>query len=311
MKKLSIDRKGEVRDRWAQWLLERRHGGDPKLRKAMLAELESRQARVLDKARVHPGDVLLDVGTGDGLIAFAAVDLVGPMGNVIFSDVSNDLLDHCRSMATEFEVSDRCRFVVAGAEDLGAIEDASVDIVTTRSVLIYVKDKRRALGEFFRVLKPGGRISLMEPINRLMYPEPPNELFGFDVANIRVLADKIKAAADCNREAESTMLDFDDRDLMTMAEEAGYKEIHLDLERQIVAERMPLTWESLLAASGNPLAPSHGDVIRQALTEDEMRRFEAHMKPLVDLGRRIRRVAMAHLWAEKPGLITVDRQEGR
>ena len=41
-----------------------------------------------------------------------------------------------------------------------------MDIVTTRSVLIYVEDKRRAFEEFFRVLKPGGRISLFEPINR-------------------------------------------------------------------------------------------------------------------------------------------------
>ena len=46
--------------------------------------------------------------------------------------------------------------------------DGSVDVVTTRSVLIYVKDKAAALREFYRVLKPGGRVSLFEPINVLM-----------------------------------------------------------------------------------------------------------------------------------------------
>jgi len=49
------------------------------------------------------------------------------------------------------------------ADDLAAIPDASVDVVTTRSVLIYVRDKRRAFGEFARVLRPGGWISIFEP----------------------------------------------------------------------------------------------------------------------------------------------------
>jgi ubiquinone/menaquinone biosynthesis C-methylase UbiE len=49
-----------------------------------------------------------------------------------------------------------------------------VDAVTTRSVLIYVKDKRRASEEFHRVLKPGGRLSIFEPINSFTYPEPPH-----------------------------------------------------------------------------------------------------------------------------------------
>jgi arsenite methyltransferase len=265
----------------------------------MLAELEIWRGRVLDKARLRSGDVLLDVGTDDGLIAFAAAELVGPTGRVIFSDVSEGLLDQCRSLANQLDIGDRCWFVVAGAEDLGAIEDASLDVVTTRSVLIYVKEKRRALAEFYRVLKPAGRISLLEPINRLMYPEPPNELIGFDVTGIQDLTDKIEAVAEQSREAESAMLDFDDRDLLVMAEEAGFRDIHLDLERQIVAQHLPQTWEGFLAASGNPLAPSREDLIAQALTADERRRFEAHMRPLVESGRRTRRLAMAHLWAEK------------
>ncbi len=291
---------GEVRDRWAQWVLERRHGGDPNLRKAMLPELERFRARVLDKARVHPGDALLDVGTGDGLIAFAAIELVGPTGHVIFSDISGDLLEHCRELASELGVADQCSFVVASADDLGKIEDASVDVVTTRSVLIYVTDKAGAMTEFYRVLRPGGRISILEPINRLMYPEPPNELSGVNVSKVRDLADKVKAVANRTLGGQAAMLEFDDRDLVDMAEAAGFRQIHLDLRREIVEEHRPRTWASLQAASGNPLAPTFGELITQALTTDEMRRFEAHMKPLVESGKRIRRFAMAHLWAEKP-----------
>jgi arsenite methyltransferase len=71
----------------------------------------------------------------------------------------------CRETAEAMGVSERCSFVRASAEDLTGIADASVDVVTTRSVLIFVADKDRAFGEFFRVLTPGGRASLHEPIN--------------------------------------------------------------------------------------------------------------------------------------------------
>lgn len=51
---------------------------------------------MLDGAGIQEGDTLLDVGAGQGLIAFAALDRVGDRGNVIFSDVSQPLLNHCR-----------------------------------------------------------------------------------------------------------------------------------------------------------------------------------------------------------------------
>src|SRR5260370_25061720 len=195
----------------------------------MVAGLESFRARVLDKARARPGDVLRDVGTADGLIAFGALELVGPSGRVIFSDVSRVLLDYCRELARELDIAERCQFVVFGADDLHTIQEASVGVVTTRSVLIYVNDKQRALAEFYRVLKPTGRISILEPINRLTYPGPPNELLGVNVAEIRDLADKVKAAAEQTLGAQATMLDFDDNDLLDIAEPLGFTQIHLDL----------------------------------------------------------------------------------
>jgi len=96
----------------------------------------------------------------------------GPEGRVIFSDISQSLLDHCRAAANAEGLLDRCRFVLAPADQLAAVADASVDAVTTRSVLIYVKDKAQAMREFFRVLRPGGRASLFEPFNVLMSADP-------------------------------------------------------------------------------------------------------------------------------------------
>ena len=126
-----------------------RFAGDPAVREHVLTELlYPVRDTVLDKAKLRPGDTVLDVGAGDGLIAFGALERLGPSGQVIFSDISQDLLDHCRAAAAEEGLLDRCRFVLASADSLTDMADASVDVVTTRSVLIYVKDKAAALREF-------------------------------------------------------------------------------------------------------------------------------------------------------------------
>jgi hypothetical protein len=59
-------------DQWAQWLLQRRHGGDPAQQKSDVAGLAQVRHHVLRNAQLAAGDVVLDVGTGDGLMAFGA-----------------------------------------------------------------------------------------------------------------------------------------------------------------------------------------------------------------------------------------------
>ncbi len=97
-------------DRWHRWLLDVRFGGDAARREKDLTEfLYPVRDTVLDRARLRPGDTLLDVGTGDGLIAFGALERLGPLsGRVIFSDISQDLLDHCRKAADDEGLLARC-----------------------------------------------------------------------------------------------------------------------------------------------------------------------------------------------------------
>jgi arsenite methyltransferase len=121
--------------------------------------------KVLDGASLGASDTVLDVGTGDGLIAFGALDRLGPDGRVIFSHVSADVLEYCRAAVADAGDLRRSNFVRASADELTGIADASVDVVTTRSVLIYVANKAAAFTEFRRVLRPGGRVSIFEPIN--------------------------------------------------------------------------------------------------------------------------------------------------
>jgi len=293
-----------VRDRWAAWLLERRHGGDPERLKETLDFLAPVRDRVLDGAAPSEGETLLDVGAGDGLIAFEALERVGDGGRVVFSDVSQDLLDYSQALAEEMGVLDRCRFLLASADDLSALGDESVDVVTTRSVLIYVEDKRRAFEEFHRVLKPGGRLSIFEPINRFRKPEPPHLFLGYDVTPVQDLARKVWAVyAGLQPMDKDPMVDFDERDLLDFAEGAGFARVRLDYEAEIVhgghsGWQVP-GWDDFLKTAGNPKIPTLEEAMGEALTPEEAERFTAHLRPLVENARRVGTTAVAYLWAVK------------
>src|SRR4026209_1001803 len=85
------------RDIWAEWLAEHRSGGDPQVRRQMLEKLGGVRDKVLDRAELAAGETLLDVGCGEGLIGFGALERGA--GHVVFSDISDDLLDLCRAGA--------------------------------------------------------------------------------------------------------------------------------------------------------------------------------------------------------------------
>ncbi len=277
-------------DRWAEWLLERRFAGDDAFRDQMLEELRQVRDRVLDRAELARGDVVLDVGCGDGLIGFGALERGA--GTVIFSDVSNDLLARCRAIAHDLDVVDRSRFVLAPAERIEGVPDGTVDVVTTRSVLIYVADKERAFREFFRVLRPGGRLSIFEPINRLS-----NFLDAYDVAPVEDLFSRVQAVFQRLQPADSDpMLNFDERDLVGLAEAAGFKEVTLDLELESRPPE-PQRWETFVGSAGNPNIPTFGEAMEDVLTPEERERLVNHLRPLVKAGRGRLRTAVAYLRA--------------
>jgi len=286
-------------DRWHRWLMDVRSGGDPAARERLLTELlYPVRDTVLDKAKLQPGDTMLDVGTGDGLIAFGAVERLGPSGHVVFSDISQDLLDHCRAAAAAEGLLDRCRFVVASADSLDGIADASVDVVTTRSVLIYVKDKAAALRAFYRVLRPGGRISVFEPVNVLM--RDPDRLLGYDMTPVKPLAAKLEAFYESIQPpGADPMLDFDERDLVRHAERAGFSDIGLELRVTVKNGKRPVPWDRALRMSGNPLVPPLGEVLDRVLSPQEIAEFTAHVKPLVESGTGRERQALAYLAAAR------------
>jgi arsenite methyltransferase len=282
-----------ARDRWAEWLAERRFGGDPEVRAEALAKLAQTRERVLDGSELREGETLLDVGCGEGLIGFGALERGA--GTVVFSDISTDLLDFCREAAAELGVLDRCRFVRAAADDLGQIDDESVDVVTTRSVLIYVEEKAAAFGEFARVLRPGGRVSIWEPINRFGSEERRRSAFGYPVDGLEQIIEKLWAVyAAIQPDERDPMLDFDERDLLQLAEEAGFFPIRLTLDASVEATALR-SWDGFLNTAWNPNIPTLTEAMDEVLTSQERDALTAQLRPLVERGEGEWRMALAHL----------------
>ncbi|MGI8649381.1 MAG: class I SAM-dependent methyltransferase [Rubrobacter sp.] len=239
---------------------------------------------------------------------------MGGGGAVVFADISRNLLDHSRNLAKEMGMLERCRFVEAPANDLPAFKDESVDAVTTRSVLIYVKEKRRAFQKFHRVLKPGGRLSIFEPINNFRDSLDPDRFLGYNTNMVADLASKLTALYRRIQPPKTDpMLDFDERDLFEYAERAGFNEVRLTFEANIETGTSlgePPRWEQLVKRSGNPNIPTLEEAMPEALTPDERERFAAHLKPLVEANRARRAEAGAYLRAVKDGGNTRDEPLG-
>ena len=281
-------------DRWARWLLERRHGGDPAMLAETLAMLAPIRDRVLANARIEPGDRVLDVGCGDGLLGFAAAERAG---TVVFSDVSADLVRRCRELAAELHPAARCEFVHSGLPELAGVPDASVDVAMTRSVLIYLTDTRAGLAGRCRVLRPGGRLSIFEPINRFI---GDSKDFGCDVSGIEPIAAKVW---DAFVEASPTLTDFDERDLLTWAVDVGFTEIRLSYEAHIdlPAQHQVRDWNAFVRSAPNPNAPTVGEILDSRLTAAEREAFTGCLRPQFEAGSTRERMAVAYLSATRAG----------
>ncbi len=285
---------GAQRDRWSQWITERRFGGDAGTAEATRANfLFPLRDRVLDAAEPLSDQRVLDVGCGDGLIGFGALERGARQ--VIFSDISRDLLAECQRLADERGVRERCIFLEASADDLRGAETGTVDVVTVRSVLIYVADKASCFSEFARVLRVGGRVSIFEPVNRFAQREWTGmRFFGAELSSVASTAAKLREYYREFVGDDDPMLDFDERDLVRFSEDAGFDPIDLVL-RVEVRRGDPTPWDVFLNTAGSPKLPTPAEAFAASLTERERADLTAHLRPLIESGETTRRAAHAYL----------------
>ncbi|HEY0719143.1 MAG TPA: DHA2 family efflux MFS transporter permease subunit, partial [Streptosporangiaceae bacterium] len=235
-RRLEVTPMTEPADRWRRWLVDGRSGGGAHREHLLTTFLYPLRDELLNRALIQPGETVLDVGTGSGLIAYGALDRVGPSGKVIFSDIAADLLNHCRAAVTAEGLAGQCDFLRASAADLSGLASSCVDVVTVRSVLAHVPGKAAALREFHRVLRPGGRAVLVEPVTRVQAGHDP--FLGYDLRPVAAVAARLTAYyAGLAPAAAESLLSFGDQDLLDLAEAAGFGEIHLELRVDVRSSR--------------------------------------------------------------------------
>lgn len=273
----------------------------------MLGEVARYADRVLAGANLLPGMTLADVGSGEGLIAFKAIDHIGPNLQVILTDISPSLLEHSRKLAIHTGVLNQCTFIEANAERLHGIEDSSVDVVATRATLAYVADKSSALREFHRILRPGGRVSLAEPI---MFDEAQatcalrtaaRKNSANDVDPFLSLMHRWKAAQfpdTIKKMSLCPMTNFSERDLVRLAQQCGFKEIHLELHIDVRPFEVS-SWEAFTFSAPHPLAPSLSTILTDYFTSAERVNFESVMRPMIEEGDLYVFDRVAYLTASK------------
>jgi ubiquinone/menaquinone biosynthesis C-methylase UbiE len=122
------------------------------------SQLAPAQSRVMRLASLKPGERVLDVACGTGLISFAAARIVGPGGHVVGVDISGEMVECARRRAQQHVVP-QATFERMDAEKL-ELADASFDAVLCGLGLMYMPDPAQALREMRRVLRPGGRIAV-------------------------------------------------------------------------------------------------------------------------------------------------------
>ncbi|HEV8637945.1 MAG TPA: methyltransferase domain-containing protein [Chloroflexota bacterium] len=123
--------------------------------------------------RLHPGETVVEVGSGAGLDALLAARQVGPTGRVIGVDMTPAMLAKARANAALVGASNT-EFRQGFAEAL-PVPDATADVVISNGVINLCPDKEPAYREILRVLKPGGRIQIADIVVKEAVPDDAKE----------------------------------------------------------------------------------------------------------------------------------------
>jgi demethylmenaquinone methyltransferase/2-methoxy-6-polyprenyl-1,4-benzoquinol methylase len=184
---------------------------------------------------VRRGQRVLDLAAGTGDLSARFAGLVGPEGIVVFSDINAAMLQRGRMRMVDEGRAGNVGYVQADAQQL-PFRDNHFDCVTMAFGLRNVTAKEQALASIFRVLRPGGRVLVLE----FSHPGSKPLRLAYDLYSFQVLprlGRLVAGDSDSYRYlAESIRMHPDQETLKSMMEEAGFERCtYLNLTGGIVA----------------------------------------------------------------------------
>lgn len=189
----------------------------------------------VDLANPRPGERILDLAGGTGDLTALMSEKIGETGSIVLSDINPDMLEQGRIKLIDQGIIDHIEFAEANAEDL-PFPDRSFNLVTIAFGLRNVTNKEAALNEIYRVLKPGGRVLILE-FSKPILPglRPLYDLYSFTA--LPLMGKLVANDSESYRYlAESIRMHPDQKTLQRLMEEAGFEHVqYYNLTGGIVA----------------------------------------------------------------------------